>query len=99
MIRDLCRVMASRREFSLVWRVANYGVGMKPKFPSLLLRYRHWVTGLFQAGLIVSALILAWLLRFDFSLPFPPILLPPIPILLLPPLPPLSFFPLPSPWR
>ena len=98
MIRDLCRVMASRREFSLVWRVANYGVGMKPKFPSLLLRYRHWVTGLFQAGLIVSALILAWLLRFDFSLPYRSILLPAIPILVLTRLAALSYFGLLRGW-
>jgi FlaA1/EpsC-like NDP-sugar epimerase len=33
------------------------------------LQYRAWFIGLFQALLIFSALLLAWLLRFNFSLP------------------------------
>jgi FlaA1/EpsC-like NDP-sugar epimerase len=50
-------------------------------FSQLLLRYRPWFIGLFQAWLIICSLILAWLLRFDFTLPYRPILLSAIPIL------------------
>ncbi len=68
------------------------------KFPSLLLRYRPWVTGLFQAGLIVCALILSWLLRFDFTLPYRSILLPAIPILMVTRLAAMSYFGLLRGW-
>lgn len=71
---------------------------MKSKFPSLLLRYRRWVTGLFQAGLIVSALMLSWLVRFDFSLPYRSILLRAIPILVVTRLAALSYFGLLRGW-
>lgn len=37
--------------------------------PSKLLHHRTWLIALFQAALILTALVLAWLLRFDFSLP------------------------------
>jgi FlaA1/EpsC-like NDP-sugar epimerase len=37
--------------------------------PSNLLHYRTWLVALFQSALIFLALLLAWLLRFDFSLP------------------------------
>jgi len=37
--------------------------------PSILLHYRTWWVALFQALLIFTSLVLAWLLRFDFSLP------------------------------
>src|SRR5215471_16033930 len=47
----------------------------------LLLRYRPWFVGAFQACLIVCSLVLAWLLRFDFSLPYRVTLLSAIPIL------------------
>jgi FlaA1/EpsC-like NDP-sugar epimerase len=47
----------------------------------VLLRYRPWFIGTFQACLIVCSVILAWLLRFDFTLPYRPILLSAIPIL------------------
>jgi FlaA1/EpsC-like NDP-sugar epimerase len=36
---------------------------------SNLLLHRIWLVGLFQSGLIFTALLIAWLLRFDFSLP------------------------------
>ena len=35
-----------------------------------LVRYRVWLIALFQAWLVVCSLLLAWLLRFDFSLPY-----------------------------
>ena len=37
--------------------------------PSKLLQYRTWLIAIFQAVLILTALVLAWLLRFDFALP------------------------------
>jgi FlaA1/EpsC-like NDP-sugar epimerase len=52
-------------------------------FPQLLLRYRPWFIGMFQAWLIICSLFLAWLLRFDFTLPYRPILFFAIPILVL----------------
>jgi FlaA1/EpsC-like NDP-sugar epimerase len=39
------------------------------KFAGLVLRYRSWFIASFQALLIFCALILAWLLRFNFFLP------------------------------
>ena len=71
---------------------------MNYKFPSLLLRYRPWIIGLFQAGLIVCALILSWLLRFDFTLPYRSILLPAIPILVAARLAAMSYFGLLRGW-
>jgi FlaA1/EpsC-like NDP-sugar epimerase len=51
--------------------------------PSLLLRYRPWLTAIFQSWLVVCSLVLAWLLRFDFTLPDRSLLLLAIPILVL----------------
>jgi FlaA1/EpsC-like NDP-sugar epimerase len=48
---------------------------MTRKMPLLLLRYRSWFIGVFQASLIVCSLFFAWLLRFDFSLPYRQILI------------------------
>ena len=53
------------------------------KFPFLLLRYRPCFTAIFQGWLIVCSLVLAWLLRFDFTLPDRSLLLFAIPILVL----------------
>jgi FlaA1/EpsC-like NDP-sugar epimerase len=39
-------------------------------FPLVILRRRIWFIALFQTILVLAALILAWLLRFDFSLPY-----------------------------
>jgi len=49
--------------------------------PGLLLRHKLWFIGMFQASLIICSLVLAWLLRFDFSLLHRPILLLAIPVL------------------
>src|SRR5215831_17863663 len=35
----------------------------------MLLRWRNWIIFLMQSGTICTALLLAWLLRFDFTLP------------------------------
>jgi FlaA1/EpsC-like NDP-sugar epimerase len=45
------------------------------------LRHKLWFIGMFQAALIICSLILAWLLRFDFTLLHRPILLLAIPVL------------------
>src|SRR6266436_9300131 len=39
------------------------------KLAGLILRYRSWFIASFQALLIFCALVLAWLLRFNFFLP------------------------------
>jgi len=49
--------------------------------PLLKLRYKLWFMGVFQASLIVCSLVLAWLLRFDFTLPHRHILIAAIPVL------------------
>jgi FlaA1/EpsC-like NDP-sugar epimerase len=46
----------------------NVSPGRNPMHANLV-HYRTWLVGLFQSVLIFSALVLAWLLRFDFSLP------------------------------
>jgi FlaA1/EpsC-like NDP-sugar epimerase len=56
---------------------------MTHKMPRLLLRHRPWFIGFFQAWLVVASLVLAWLLRFDFTLPYRSVLALSIPILLL----------------
>jgi FlaA1/EpsC-like NDP-sugar epimerase len=56
---------------------------MTHKIPVLMLRYRASFTGAFQACLIICSLVLAWLLRFDFSLPYRTILLFAIPVLVV----------------
>lgn len=53
------------------------------KTPRLLLRHRAWCIGLFQAWLVISSLFFAWLLRFDFSLPYRRILFLGLPVLLV----------------
>lgn len=45
------------------------------RFSMLLLQRRTWFITLFQALIVLGALLLAWLLRFDFSLPYPRALL------------------------
>src|SRR5258708_2942161 len=64
----------------------------------VLLRYRPWFIGMFQAWLIVCSVILAWLLRFDFTLPYRPILLSAIPILVLSRLATIAYFGLLRGW-
>src|SRR5436305_1763304 len=46
-----------------------------------LLRYRPWFIGFFQACLVICSLSMAWLVRFDFSMPYRPTLLYVVPIL------------------
>ena len=56
---------------------------MTHEMPLLLLRRRPWFIGIFQACLIVCSLVFAWLLRFDFTLPYRSVLLFAIPVLVL----------------
>lgn len=51
--------------------------------PQFLLRYRPWLIATFQACLVVCSLVLAWLLRFDFTLPYRPVLLFAAPVLIV----------------
>jgi FlaA1/EpsC-like NDP-sugar epimerase len=51
--------------------------------PSQFLRYRTILVALFQALLVFTALVLAWLLRFDFSLPYRRLLFSAAPLLIL----------------
>ena len=66
--------------------------------PRLMLRYRPWLIGIFQASLIVCSLVLAWLLRFDFTLPYRSTLAVSIPILLLTRLGTMAYFGLLRGW-
>lgn len=49
---------------------------------SILFHYRIWLIAASQAILIFVSLVLAWLLRFDFSLPYPALLLSAAPLLI-----------------
>jgi FlaA1/EpsC-like NDP-sugar epimerase len=50
--------------------------------PSILLQNRTWLVAFFQALLIFASLVLAWLLRFDFCLPYCPLLFSAAPLLI-----------------
>ena len=57
---------------------------LHPKeFAQLLLRRSTWFVALFQSLLIFCSMILAWLLRFDFSLPYRSLLFSTVLILIL----------------
>ncbi len=51
--------------------------------PDLLLLHRKAVIGILQISLVCFSLFAAWLLRFDFSLPYPSLLITTMPILVL----------------
>lgn len=54
----------------------------KPRtIPIVLLKYRSWLIGVFQAMLISFSLMLAWGLRFDFTLPDRQLLFSALPVL------------------
>src|SRR6266566_4809427 len=71
---------------------------MSNNMPVVLLRYRPWFIGMFQGWLIACSVILAWLLRFDFTLPYRPILLSAIPILVFTRLMTIAYFGLLRGW-
>jgi FlaA1/EpsC-like NDP-sugar epimerase len=49
----------------------------------MLLQRTTWLLALFQALLVLCSLVLAWLLRFDFSLPYRSLLFSVAPVLIL----------------
>jgi FlaA1/EpsC-like NDP-sugar epimerase len=49
----------------------------------LLLHHKNWCIGFFQAWLVIFSLFFAWLLRFDFSLPYRRALFLGLPVLLV----------------
>jgi FlaA1/EpsC-like NDP-sugar epimerase len=50
---------------------------------SLLVRQRFWTITLFHFLLIATSIVIAWLLRFDFQIPFATLLVGCVPILIL----------------
>jgi FlaA1/EpsC-like NDP-sugar epimerase len=81
-----------------VGQVAQAPRLMTSQMSSLLLRYRLWFIAVFQGCLIICSLISAWLLRFDFTLPYRGVLLTAIPILLLTRLAAVAYFGLLRGW-
>src|SRR6266852_6167311 len=55
----------------------------RTRMPDLLLLHRRAVIAFFQIILVCSSLLSAWLLRFDFSLPYRSLLITAMPILVL----------------
>jgi FlaA1/EpsC-like NDP-sugar epimerase len=56
---------------------------MTNKMALFVLRHRPWLIAIFQGWLVVCSVVLSWLLRFDFGLPYVRILLSAIPVLVL----------------
>ena len=52
-------------------------------FSNMMLRRRTWFITFFQAMIVLGALLIAWLLRFDFTLPYRGLLLASAPILVV----------------
>jgi FlaA1/EpsC-like NDP-sugar epimerase len=50
---------------------------------SIPIRQRFWAITLFHFLLIATSIVIAWLLRFDFRIPFPALLLGCMPVLIL----------------
>src|SRR5260370_5415467 len=71
---------------------------MSHKRALVLLRYRLWFTAVFQGCLVVCSLMAAWLLRFDFTLPYRGVLFAALPVLLLTRLLAVAFFGLLRGW-
>src|SRR6266699_63752 len=55
----------------------------RTRMPDLLLLHRRAVIAFFQISLVCFSLLSAWLLRFDFSLPYRSLLITALPILVL----------------
>jgi FlaA1/EpsC-like NDP-sugar epimerase len=53
------------------------------KVSAVLVRRRRWAVTLFHFLLIISSIMVAWLLRFDFRVPIPSLLLDCVPVLIL----------------
>jgi FlaA1/EpsC-like NDP-sugar epimerase len=70
----------------------------RQQMPQILYRYRLGLVALFQAALIILSIIMAWLLRFEFTLPNPKLLLMATVVLILIRLGPISYFGLLRGW-
>lgn len=68
------------------------------KLARTLLRNNSWFVAAFQSLLVIFSLILAWLLRFDFSLPDRSLLWVSVPVLVLVRMAPIAFFGLLHGW-
>src|ERR1700757_2988288 len=71
---------------------------MTHKMPLLLMRYRPWFISMFQSCVIICSLVLAWLLRFDFTIPYRSVLILSIPILVITRLGAMAYFGLLRGW-
>jgi FlaA1/EpsC-like NDP-sugar epimerase len=85
-------------QLGLYLSARRFGSTMTRKLPLLLLRYRPWFICVFQACLIFCSLFFAWLLRFDFSVPYRSVLLSAVPVLLLARLAAMAYFGLLRGW-
>ena len=56
---------------------------MEQRFTGIMLKRRIWLVVGFQALLVFSSVIFAWLLQFDFTLPYRDILIMAVPILVV----------------
>src|ERR1041384_1156179 len=71
---------------------------MTQRTPQFLLRHRPWVIAIAQAALVGCSLFSAWLLRFDFTVPYRSALLQGAIVLLLIRVPTMGYFGLLRGW-
>ena len=76
------RVVARRGADFLSPIPSLVGEDHRPEWVVFLLRYRSWFIAAFQALLIFCALILSWLLKFNFYLPYQLLLFLAAPVLI-----------------
>jgi FlaA1/EpsC-like NDP-sugar epimerase len=78
--RILRRLSAFLNEFQMPFSPKGGG---RRLFIDFFLRHRPWFIAAFQAALIFCSLVFAWLLRFEFSLPYRRLLFSAAPLLIL----------------
>jgi FlaA1/EpsC-like NDP-sugar epimerase len=64
-------------------RTISFGKVGDPMFSDFMMRYKSWFIAGFQIVLVLLGLTLAWLLRFDFTLPHREVLFVAVPILVV----------------
>src|SRR6202795_966848 len=52
-------------------------------FSNMMLRWKTWFVVLFQATIVLGSLLIAWLLRFEFTLPYRDLLIASAPVLVV----------------
>src|SRR5215472_13526194 len=50
---------------------------------SILVKQRFWTISIFHFLLVATSIVIAWLLRFDFRIPYPTLLFGCVPLLIL----------------